>query len=120
MVKRGNALAKQDLPAPRRRTILIVDPDPEFHKALSLDTTAARCPPSVAKTGREAQSLLADQKNSYSGVFVSFKVTDPGGVSVIRSAHQHRPATPIYAISEGPSPFSDPELKRLGVRKALL
>jgi hypothetical protein len=49
-------------------------------------------------------------------------LTDPPGISVMRAARQHRPATPLFLLADGAGdePLVDaPDRKLLGVRKAI-
>jgi response regulator RpfG family c-di-GMP phosphodiesterase len=116
-----SAAKKKEEPAPvkRPRGILVVDPDPEFHDMVRKDPRSQNVPPLLAKTGRDAQLLLADSSRLFVAVVINPATRDPGGISVIRAAHQHRPATPIYVIHEGEPPFAEPELRRLGVQRSL-
>ncbi|MBI2711918.1 MAG: HD domain-containing protein [Bdellovibrio sp.] len=98
---------------------LICDADLTFLGTLSGDPKAASLPPVLAKSGKEAQLLLADTTRVFAGVFVSCDLPNPNAISVIRFAHLHRPATPVFLTHGEKCPFTPDELKRLGVSKAL-
>jgi putative nucleotidyltransferase with HDIG domain len=105
------------------RAVLIVDPDREFLDSLRADPKAEMIPAVLSDSGKEAQAVLSDPRRKLLGVFINPATTTPGGgpggLSVIRSAHLHRPALPIHLIYEGAKPFSERELKSLGVQTAL-
>lgn len=103
----------------KQRSTLIVDPDPKFLEALRADPKASQFPPLLSTNGKDAQLKLADPKNLFAGVFVNPTVAGPSGISVIRFCHQHRPATPIFVIYDSNSPFSEDDLIRLPVQKAI-
>ncbi|MEW6055239.1 MAG: HD domain-containing phosphohydrolase [Bdellovibrionota bacterium] len=99
---------------------LVIDPDSEFLESLRRDPYATLTPPAFAQTGRDAQIKLCDRSEWYSGIFVNPKVSYPGGLSVIRCAHQHRIGTPLYLISDSEEiPFSEQSLKRLAIQRLL-
>ena len=50
---------------------LIADSDLTFLTSLSSDPKAAGLPPVLAKTGKEAQILLADSEKVFAGVFIN-------------------------------------------------
>ena len=104
-----------------KRTIspLVCDADLTFLGTLTADPKANMLPPSVAKTGKEAQLMLADTTRVFSGVFVNAELPNPHAISVIRFAHLHRPATPVFLIFNEKCPFTQEELKRLGITKAM-
>jgi hypothetical protein len=67
------------------RPPLIVDSDVPFLDTIRNDPRAARHPPVIATTAREAQLQLANPKLGLAGVFVSLKLEN--GLSVVRAAH---------------------------------
>lgn len=110
-------------PAPSEKkpaqAILVVDPDPTLPAQLKADPKAQAYVPLVLTSGKDAQLALADTTNNFVGVFVNPKITPASALSVIRFAHQHRPATPIYLIHDGKFPFSEQDLKMLPVQEVL-
>lgn len=101
------------------RTLLIADSDKEFLEKIKVDPNAQKIPPILAHTGKMAQLSIADVNVPLLGVFVNTSITQPSGVSVIRAARQHRPATPVFVIYDKNPPLSEKELKELGVQKAV-
>ncbi len=93
---------------------LIVDPDPEFLDSIAKDAKGLHGPrlsalePLLALTGADAQRLLSERDCELAGIFVNPRVARPGGISVIRCAHQLRPGTPIFLLSD-PAPGGDLE-----------
>ncbi len=104
---------------PAARKLLLVDDDATLLESLKTDSFAQKDPPMVAATGREAQLFLADPKMKFLGIFVNPAISYPGGISVIRCAHQHHPATPVFILHNAESPFNDKEMKQLGIHKAI-
>ncbi|MBI3556542.1 MAG: HD domain-containing protein [Deltaproteobacteria bacterium] len=102
-----------------RLPALVIDPDAEFLKWLQSDPATVLAPPVLARTGKEAQTILSDRSRRYSGIFVNPSVADPGGLSVLRCAHLHHIGTPLFLLYDGNPPFNDQELKRLAVHQAL-
>ena len=98
---------------------LIAESDVKFLDTITSDPQSKVLPPVIAKTGKEAQLLLADSNRHFGGVFVSPTVLNPHAISVIRFSHLHRPATPVFLIHEGQCPFSPDDMKQLGIEKAL-
>ncbi len=101
------------------RPALVVDSDPEFLNKLRSDPKAEQAPPLSAQSGKEAQAIIANPNQPLAGVFVNPKLTGPGGISVVRFAHFHRPALPIFLIHEGDCPVEKNELKNLGIQRTL-
>ena len=101
------------------RPILIADPDENFLAALLGDPKAAQNPPLVAKNGKEAQLKLSDKTQPIAGLFVNPRILSTDVLSVIRCCHMHRPATPIFLIHDGTSPFSEEQLKSLPIQELL-
>lgn len=101
------------------RLPLIVDPDPAFLESMKPESYAAISQPKLAATGKEAQAILADSKIRISAVFVNPAISKPGGISVIRCAHLHRPTLPVFVIHEGSPPFNETEMKGLGIREMI-
>lgn len=100
------------------RPPLISDPDDWFLHAIQTDPGTSKLAPVTAKTGAEAQLLLANPDKSFSAIFVNPALVAPSGISVIRFAHLHHPALPIYVIHDQECPWNEKELKRMGVKKA--
>lgn len=102
-------------------SILIVDKDSQFAKALQSDATGKPVKPVIVDSGKEAQALVSDKTQDFLAVFINSSTTDCKGVSVIRCVHTQRPLTPIFLLYEkdSPAPFSPQDLKQLGVRKVL-
>ena len=102
----------------RPRPPLIVDPDLSFLNSMKQDPKAQQIPPVIAEQGKKAQLLLANPTQNFAAVFVNPFVSDPHGFSVIRFAHLHRPAIPIFILYDKESPISDEDMKKLAVQKA--
>lgn len=104
------------------RPVLVVDPDDSFVQSLSLGYVHAAFPVLPANEGAMAQTFLSDSGSPLSGIFVNPRTPGVGWISIIRCAHMHRPATPIYVLQDEGT--STPELqyvdlKKLGVRDTL-
>src|SRR5690349_18301901 len=99
---------------------LIVDPDRVFLDACLANPKSQDFPPLVASTGSEAQRLLSDMSVKVMGVFVNPKVSNPNGISVIRCAHQRRPGTAVYLLSDSHTiDFDKDQLRHLGIQGVL-
>jgi response regulator RpfG family c-di-GMP phosphodiesterase len=98
---------------------LIIDPDKDFLKQLADTRDPSKPAPITKNTGKDGQLLIANLNQELSAIFVNPAVLNPGGISVIRSAHQHRPSLPVYVIYDQQPPFSAQELKQLGIQKAI-
>jgi response regulator RpfG family c-di-GMP phosphodiesterase len=101
------------------RPVLVVDPDLDFVESISQGQVHASFPVLPAHEGAAAQMFISDSRSPLSGIFVNPKTPGVGWISVIRCAHMHRPATPIYVLQD--SGAATPELqyvdlKKLGVR----
>ena len=111
--------------ANRRKSasLLICDSDTHFLQSLGSDSHAGQGPPMLTSTGKEAQLLIADDTNEIAGVFVSANVVGeglgPGWISVLRSVHQHRLATPVFFLADKGAPPPDENLDNLGVQKTI-
>lgn len=101
------------------RPPLIVDPDTQFINKIREEAKTQPIPAVFADRGKDAQLLIANQKNSFSGIFVNPNITNPHGFSVIRFAHFYRPALPIYLIYDDKLPIPEEELKKLAVQKSI-
>ena len=105
------------------RSALIVDPDFRFLKSLSDDPKAAATPPFTARTGKEAQLILAETSNQIAGVFINPTVITPEGgpdaVSVIRFSKQRRSSIPVYLIYDEKLTISIDLIHDLGVRESI-
>jgi putative nucleotidyltransferase with HDIG domain len=98
---------------------LIIDPDKDFLKTVILPQGESKIVPLTANNGKDAQLLIADHTKEISAVFVNPSISKPGGISVIRCAHLHRPALPVYLIYDGQLPYDEKDLRLLGIQKAL-
>ncbi len=97
---------------------LIVDPDEVFLDSL-IKTNTQGPPPLIASSGKAAQLAIADLSQKISGVLINPAISNPSGISVIRSTHLHRPSIPVFLIYDNKLPFNDKELRRLGVKKSI-
>ncbi len=98
--------------------ILIADIDKEFTKSLIAEHNSTQYKIEIAETGKDAQLFISDKKESLYGIFVSPSISQPSGLSVIKSAMAHRPATPLYMLidKEIKLDVSHQNLKKMGVR----
>lgn len=103
----------------KSRVPLIVDPDLTFLESIRNDPLQKNAPSIFANTGKEAQLIIATGAHKFSGIFINPDITRPGGISVIRCAHQHQPTTPVFLIYDNTLNLSEDEMKQLGVQKAL-
>lgn len=97
------------------RHILVADPDTAFLSAIKNDPKASALPPILALNGKEAQLALAETGKSFAAVFVDMALENTNALSVVRFAHQRRPATPIFMLYDGKPLFGPDELKLLPV-----
>lgn len=97
-------------------SLLLVEPDPDYLSALSRDPAYLRLGPEVTGSGEEARLALSKPGRSYRAIVVSAGVTSPGAVHLIRIAHEHHPATPLFLIYDGEAPLSPQETFRLALR----
>lgn len=102
-----------------QRTVLVVDSDNDFLTSIKIDPKASSRPPVLASNGKEAQLVLSDRNRPLLGVFVNLNVKNTDGISVIRAAHLHRPALPIYLLCDGAPELSPQELSNLSIQEAL-
>lgn len=102
-----------------RLPALIVDPDPVFLKEIQTDPASTLAPPLVAMGGREAQAILSDPHHRFLGIFVNPKIESPGGIPIIRSAHQFHVGTPLFVLYDENLPFDQSELENLAIQKAV-
>ena len=106
----------------KTRSALIVDPDFRFLKSLKEDPRAPEAPPFTARTGKEAQLILADPANLIAGVFINPAVITPEGgpdaVSAIRFSKQRRSSVPVYLICDEKQTHAL-DLVRLGIRETI-
>ncbi len=103
------------------RSILVVDTDFRFFESLQAEHSSHHFNLRFASTGKDAQSLISSSKDPFYGIFVNPLVAQPSGLSVVRCAFSHRPATPIYMILDEQTqlPFSPQDLRGIGVRNVL-
>jgi HD-GYP domain-containing protein (c-di-GMP phosphodiesterase class II) len=102
-----------------KRNLLVATPNGELLQTLAADPKAQQMPLAAAKTGKEAQLLLADKNRSFAAIFVKLDLASPPGISVVRFAHQMRPATPIYIIQSKETPLADKDFEEMGVHGKL-
>ena len=108
-----------------RQAILVAESDRAVVEALKSDPHTQNVSLLTAFNGKEAQLILAETENPLLAVFVDTeiradaKARSPDWISVIRSAHHHRPAMPIFATYSSKMPLTEGELRRLGVQLAL-
>lgn len=102
-----------------QNALLIVDTERRFIDLLKIDAQASRFVILSAQSGKEAHRILADEAQVISAIFVNPLVSDPSGLMVIRYAHEFRPATPIFLLHDGDTPFTTKELALLGVRQSV-
>jgi hypothetical protein len=86
-------------------TILLIDSNP---LAASSDHENTRFL-TVARDGAEARRALLDPKQNFAAVVIDPRVSSPGAIRLIQLAHQHRPATPIYAVNSALKPAREGE-----------
>src|SRR5688572_5959779 len=102
------------------RVPLIVDPDTIFLSSFSNHPSAKEFPPLLASKGADAQRILTDRTKGILGTFVNPSITGPGGISIIRCAHQNRPGIPVYILEDPGQPlFEQDEMRLLGVQKKI-
>ncbi len=101
------------------RPPLIVDPEQVFLETLRQDPLASHVKPELADNGKIAQALLGDPNRPLSGVFVNLATQNTHGASVIRFAHAHRPALPVFVIHNSDAIPTESEIRSLQVIKAV-
>ncbi len=107
--------------APPQRRLLIVDDDAEFLDFLKASREESEPQKIVAHSGAEAQRLLADPQYQFYGIFINPRVSRPSGLSVIRSALHHRPASPVVLLLDKgqESGLGEQELRNLRVKEII-
>lgn len=105
----------------RTRAILIVDSDLDYFSTLAEQQTSKRLPIIMASNASEADTIIANSEWNFTGIFVNPAAAEPGGIAVFRSAFKHRPATPVYLLTEQGKPqlLVEEDLRRLGVKHTL-
>jgi HD-GYP domain-containing protein (c-di-GMP phosphodiesterase class II) len=105
----------------RSRSILVVDPDQTFLDLLKTQEVAeGRVPVLTASDGKDAHQKIADLNIPLFAIFINPKIEHPSGLTVIRLAHQYRPAVPIYIIYDSnAATFTEQELQYLAVHRTL-
>lgn len=99
------------------KPILVVDPDEGFLRSLQAGTNA---PMLVAKTGAEAQKIMAGSDPVISAIFVNPRIAAPYGLSVLRFAHLKRAGTPLFLIQEDEqSPFDEQQKRALAIQDSI-
>ena len=106
---------------------LILDDDEVFIALLDQDPKTQRAKPLFARTGAEAQLILADQEVQIAGIFVNphsktkEKLKGPNVISVIKFAKRCRMNVPIYILCEKGASISEYgiDCKELGVKEVL-
>lgn len=102
-----------------RLPALIIDPDSSFLEAIKTDPVSSLAPPRLASNAEEARRLLTESRMRFVGIFVNPRISEPGGLAVLRCAHQHHAGTPIFLLCESETPFSNSELRRLAVQNTI-
>ena len=97
-------------------SLLLVEPDSTYLAALSQDPAFLRLSPHVAESGDEGRAILAKSNAGFRAIVVSASVTGPSAVHVVRAAHEHHPATPVFLLYDGEPPLSPQETVRLALR----
>ncbi|MGZ3710480.1 MAG: HD domain-containing phosphohydrolase [Bdellovibrionota bacterium] len=100
----------------KTRAILVVDSDPAFLETIKADPKNQRCQSITASTLKEAQLLLAAKEHQFIALFLNPVLPNTFDPGIIRHAHHYRPATPIFILFDKPPPFTDSELKGMGVQ----
>lgn len=105
---------------------LIVDPDSGFLDSLrrEIDSAATlgkvQSPPILVSNWKDAQVVIADARQPFSGIFVNAALPEGGALSVVRFAHLKRAATPLFLTHDGERPpFSRVEIEKMAVHAAL-
>ncbi len=101
--------------------VLVADADVPFLISLRDDSKTALVPVATAESGRQYQTLLADQTRSYYGVFLSITQKDASVVGLVKFTHLRRPGVPIFLIKQAHDvvPFTESELRTMGIHKVL-
>lgn len=80
-------------------SVLIVDPDEEFLKAFDKENWGTVDVHTAAER-KAAQLKIADRKVFFTALCVNATVCDPFAIPLVRFAKVHRPATPLYLLTE--------------------
>jgi len=89
----------------RPKSPLIVDINDQFIFELTDNPQAKHNPPLIARTGKEAQLIIANSEIQIAGVFVNpgfysdKRDNGPGPISVIKFSKKHRMSVPIYILN---------------------
>lgn len=97
------------VPSHNPYAVLIADPEMSDSQGFS------EIPITFAHTGPAAETALKNPTNNFAAVFVHPAISYPGSLRLIAATHRFRPATPVFLLHEGGSPFSPQELRRLAI-----
>src|SRR5690349_2002421 len=101
------------------RSVLVADPDSKFLDSLALDDQNTLLPMRGVTAVKEAQLALADRAFRFIATVINPAIDGANGISLIRFARVHRPATPLFMVYDGDSPFSEKDQNILGIRGIL-
>lgn len=108
------------MPGDAHETIALVgDPDYQFLQRIYQESRTRASQPRVVSTREEVEAELSLRPERYAGVFLNPKLSDPGGLPLVRSVRGLCPNTPIYLIYDGAQKqLPGPGLHGLTVRDA--
>lgn len=102
------------------RAPLICDPQQDFLKSLRIDPLAVSLPPVLASEEKAAGEILLDETRLLSSVFVNPKLSNPGGIQLVKNARQRYPNAPIFFIVDEPiRDYTHGDIKALTVHEVL-
>ncbi len=98
---------------------LIIDADEEFVGLIEVDPQIKLAKPFIAKTGKKAQLIIANEINPIAAIFINLDLpatgNEPDAAQVIKFARSRRLEVPIYALGVKGAQMTD-ELLKMGVR----
>jgi hypothetical protein len=97
---------------------LIVDPDSGFVDTIWGHRMTDAIPPVVSMSGQEAQKILAQFKQPFSGIFINPSLDDINPLALVKSAHHYHAGVPIYFLCDaGFEGLSNSDLQNMGIQK---
>lgn len=105
--------------SPTFKSALIIEPDRNLLKNLRSDREFSKHSIELISETENLEARLQNSVTRYSAVFLSDSVAHPSLLPMIKIIHQIFPATPLYVTYETLAPFSEHEMRRLGLHGLL-
>lgn len=93
--------------------VLIADVDDNFLKFLEQESSQVQI--TAIRDKRGAQLAIADTKVRFSAICLNVNLCSPLALPLVRHVKCHRPAAPLYLLSDNTSPLMQEELNQLHI-----